>query len=153
MDEPNLGENEAQPCFDVDAMLGKLAKWLRILGFDAAYPCVAPSKGRTFVSARKQAPFPIDVIITSARLADQIEEVFEQMDIRPDSALLFTRCLLCNLPVREIPKEKASSKVPPVVFQNTETFHQCPGCGRIYWEGSHVERTRRRVDQLMASVD
>jgi uncharacterized protein with PIN domain len=153
MDHPTPDDSEGQPSFDVDAMLGKLAKWLRILGFDAAYPCMAPSKGRVFVSARKQAPFPIDVIITSTRLAEQLKELFEQTDIRPDPALLFTRCLLCNVTVREIPKENASGKVPPVVLQITETFHQCPVCGRIYWEGSHVERTRRRVDQLVASAE
>ncbi|MBM4328605.1 MAG: hypothetical protein FJ118_15750 [Deltaproteobacteria bacterium] len=152
MDRPAAGESEMQPGFDVDAMLGKLAKWLRILGFDAAYPCVAPSKGRIFVSARKQAPFAIDVVITSAKLAVQFDELWEQTDIRPDPGLLFRRCLHCNLPVQEIRKEKASGKVPHGVFQITETFRQCPGCGKIYWEGSHVERTRGRVDQLTASV-
>jgi hypothetical protein len=134
------------PRFDVDGMLGRVAKWLRILGFDAAYPCSRPSGDRLFVTARTAAASSRTVVVTSSRPAKQLRQLLDQTGIVVDPELLLTRCLICNVPVSEIGKEQAEGYVPGPVFQAHTAFHQCPRCSRIYWEGSHRGRIERFLE-------
>jgi len=134
--------------FDVDGMLGRLAKWLRILGFDADFPCPSPSEGRLFVTMKKAARFSSAITITATDLESQLEELFEQTKILPDPDLFLSRCLVCNIPVTEIPKESVSGKVPRPVFEMISVFNECPRCRRIYWEGSHGTRIKSRLEKI-----
>ncbi len=134
--------------FDVDGMLGRLAKWLRILGFDAAFPCSRPSAGRIFVTARKAVPYAGAMLVTGNDPLEQLKQVLEQAGIRPDPKLFLSRCLVCNVPVREVKRENVVGKVPDRILENAELFHECPACGRIYWEGSHAERMQKRLQNL-----
>jgi uncharacterized protein len=131
---------------DVDGMLGRLAKWLRILGFDAAFPRSRPSPGRFFVTARKSITYAGAIVVSGEDPSDQLRQVLEQAGIRPDPRLFLSRCLICNVPVREVQWEDVAGKVPDGVFQKSRSFHECPECGRIYWEGSHAERIKKRLE-------
>jgi hypothetical protein len=130
---------------DVDGMLGRLAKWLRILGFDAAFPRSRPSEGRLFVTARRSVAYAGAIVVSGGDPSDQLRQVMEQAGIRPDPRLLLSRCLICNVPVREVQREDIAGKVPDGVFQRSRSFHECPECGRIYWEGSHAERIKKKL--------
>jgi uncharacterized protein len=77
-----------------------------------------------------------------------LRQVLEQAGIRPDPRLFLSRCLICNVPVREVQREDVAGKVPEGVFQRSRTFHECPECGRIYWEGSHADRIKKRLEVL-----
>jgi hypothetical protein len=77
---------------------------------------------------------------------EQLRQVLEQAGIRPDPKLFLSRCLICNIPVRETERENAAGKVPDGIFQTSRNFNECPSCGRIYWEGSHAERMRKRLE-------
>ena len=133
---------------DVDGMLGRLAKWLRILGFDAVFPRSQPSEGRLFVTARRSITYAGAIVVSGEDPSDQLRQVLEQTGIRPDPRLFLSRCLICNVPVREVQWEDVAGKVPDGVFQKSRSFRECPECGRIYWEGSHAERIKKRLQDL-----
>ena len=136
------------PCFDVDGMLGRLAKWLRILGFDAAYPRSAPSGEKYFVTTRKQERIPQILIVTANDSMEQLKEVLTAIRVRPNPGLFFSRCLICNTPVVKIPRDDVFGQVPEQIFASRSEFHKCPQCGRVYWEGSHLSRAIRRLKSV-----
>jgi uncharacterized protein with PIN domain len=144
----NQSSNLAGPSasFDVDGMLGRLAKWLRILGFDTAFPRSRPSVGRLFVTARRSVAYAGAIVVSGDDPSGHLRQVLERAGIRPDPRLFFSRCLICNVPVREVRREDVAGKVPDGVFQRSRSFHECPECSRIYWEGSHAERIKKRLE-------
>jgi uncharacterized protein with PIN domain len=138
--------------FIADAMLGRLAKGLRLLGFDVHYDRMLSDneiirlsleQGRmiltrdTGLAARPLAA--LHLFITSDRIQEQIDQVLAfvppDTDVRP-----LTRCTLCNEGLVPIRKEDVLDRVPPYVLEKYSTFVQCTVCGRIYWRGSHVKR-------------
>jgi len=131
--------------------LGKLAKWLRAIGYDAeisggAIPDLlakATAENRTvltrLVRLRHHRGTPV-VWIRSDQLKTQLQEIKTSCGIRLVQKKLFSRCVLCNAPVEEIAKEKVKGKVPPYVFKTMDRFSLCPRCRRIYWAATHWER-------------
>ncbi|MGO9570607.1 MAG: Mut7-C RNAse domain-containing protein [Desulfomonilaceae bacterium] len=146
-----VNDPSAQPIpsasFDVDGMLGRLAKWLRILGFDAVFPRSRPSAGRLFVTARRSVTHAGAIVVSGEDPSDQLRQVLDHAGIRPDPRFFLSRCLICNVPVREVQRQDVAGKVPDGVFQRSLNFHECPECGRIYWEGSHAERIKKRLEE------
>ncbi len=146
-----IDETEHAPesaSFDVDGMLGRLAKWLRILGFDTGYPRSVPSEGRYFVTTREVTSRTGVVRVTAQRPLEQLKQVIEQTGVSVESDRFFSRCLVCNLPVAEVSKELVAGRVPEPVFASKSEFHECPRCKRLYWEGSHLERTKKRLEDV-----
>jgi uncharacterized protein len=134
-----------QPCFDVDGMLGRLAKWLRILGFDAAYPRISSTIGRYFVTTKDRISGGKTIVVSGDDPMEQLKQVLTAIHVRPDQSLFFSRCLICNVPVVEIPKADVSGRVPEEILGSRSEFHECPQCRRVYWEGSHLGRIVRRL--------
>jgi len=147
METRPLNVPAASVCFDVDPGLGPLAKWLRILGFDAAYPCGEPSSGRFFVTARQAAGRFGTITVRSADVLEQVKQVLDEMAVAPDPGLFFSRCLLCNVPVRPVSREQVAGKVPDHIAELVSEFNECPNCGRIYWQGSHFGRIKARLKE------
>lgn len=144
--------------FIADTMLGKLSKWLRILGFDTLYYPHINSKDlidialrdRRFLLTRntaisKAATFPY-LFITSDHLILQMKEVIEKLSISKADLRIFTLCIICNLPLQAIEPEKVKGKVPEYVFLTQKSFSSCPGCQRIFWKGTHYQNTLERID-------
>ncbi len=154
MDQRITGTPEDVPAFDVDGMLGGLVKWLRILGYDAAFPCPGPtSLFRIFVTASPGKARAGDVIITAEHRLQQLAEVLQQTGIVPDEALFFSRCILCNERVIPVPRDEVVAKIPDSIFRGGGPFHVCPKCGRVYWEGSHIRRVKTRLRALDVKDD
>jgi uncharacterized protein with PIN domain len=151
--------DQAPPAeFDLDGMLGRLAKWLRILGFDAEYPVPRPRPGRIYLTARKSCSGPESIQIVSGDLPEQMRQVFEESGIAPSPDLFLCRCLACNEQVRPIRKEDVVGRAPARVLDLTDKFRECARCGRIYWEGTHPVRMKRRLkawglDLIRAEAD
>jgi uncharacterized protein len=145
-------QSESQESFDVDGMLGKLAKWLRILGFDAKYSCRVPSQGRVFVTARRCAKYSGAVIVDSTECFEQLKQALDQAGVKPAPELFLSRCLMCNVRVHEVPPEMVKDQAPPEVFAKTHVFKRCPICGRVYWDGSHGERMKRKLQESGISL-
>jgi uncharacterized protein with PIN domain len=147
----------APPRFLADAMLGRLARWLRILGFDTAYePDIADARlvrraieeDRIILTRDRLLPTEwrvegIHVISTDAPL-EQLRDVCDAFAL-VERMRLFTRCSRCNAPLRVIARDAARGHVPDRVLEASERFMRCDACERVYWSGSHVERMRRIV--------
>lgn len=161
--EPGVEEKRAaRPRFAVDAMLGRLARWLRVLGLDASWEADVADADlvrraldeRRWILTRDRA-LPIEWRVPRVHLVaaeaplEQLAEVIRAFALDPAQLVLFARCTRCNAPLAEIPREAAAGAVPPRVFETTARFHRCPACGRVYWEGSHVDRMRRTLERLL----
>lgn len=151
------GQMESEPRFLVDAMLGTLAKWLRILGFDAVYDPsfddhqlvrIARAQDRVLLSrdtglVRHRAVRSLWV--ESQVLEEQLAQVIQEYRLQADNP--FSRCPACNHPLEAVPKGEAWGHVPPFVFQTQERFSICPKCNRFYWRGTHWQRMLDHIDR------
>ena len=151
--------------FIADHMVGKLAKWLRIMGYDTAYDRElsdselvqkAVDEDRIILTRdtrliqRKLASN--HVFIQSDHLMDQIRQLMTELNLEVNVERLFTRCLVCNAQLNRIEKEEVKDRVPPYVYQTQESFAHCPHCDRIYWRGTHVDHVFQRLGELAASI-
>ena len=146
--------------FVADDMLGKLAKWLRLLGYDVTYPAPAEdSQLLRSAQAEDRVLLTRDrglagrfsgrkVLVVSGDPWAQLSQVVEELDLDVGGGFL-TRCSICNEPIEPLPKEEAEGLVPPYVFGTHDRFARCPKCGRVYWEGSRVERMKRRLREVL----
>ncbi len=147
--------------FVADAMLGRLARWLRLLGFDCAWePDVSDRdlvrrgvEEQRVILTRDRAladEWRVSGIQTlrAERTGEQLRELLGRLDLA-DSVRLFSRCSACNEPLAEVAPESVRGRVPDRVFAQQEAFRGCPRCGRIYWEGSHTARVRRVAEGLL----
>jgi uncharacterized protein with PIN domain len=145
-------------------MLGKLARWLRLLGFDCAHEGDftdaelvrrGVSEARAILSRDRSLPeeWSVDgiTLVEAERVRDQLVEVIRRFSMKHEIRL-FSRCSECNLQLRPAEPGAVRDRVPPSVRATRDTFTTCEGCGRVYWEGSHTDRFRRVVDRLLAAV-
>jgi len=140
--------------FIVTRELGRLAKWLRILGYDTVYFAQdKPSSlliealrdNRTILSRNRRLPKSCGiriVLINAENVQIQIKELFEALGLKPQAHLMFSRCILCNTELAEIEKSEVKDKVPEYVFTTQDNFVTCPTCQRIYWQGTHWGRVK-----------
>lgn len=130
--------------------LGRLAKWLRMLGFDAKYSSEgkkssliieALQEGRVVITrSNRLGDYPAGikkVTIVKDDVQAQIKQVFHELSISPDESLMFSRCTICNDILNKENKADIKDKVPEYVFNTNESFYSCPKCKRIYWQGTH----------------
>ena len=142
--------------FIADAMLGSLAKRLRLLGFDVLYDRtladndvlrLALEQGRiiltrdTGLACRPLAQNHI--LIKSDHVEEQLRQVLDAFSLSSSGPL--TRCSVCNQPLVSLDRDAARDRVPDHVLRTMTTFFECKGCGRTYWEGSHVKRMSGRM--------
>jgi uncharacterized protein with PIN domain len=151
--------------FIVDCNVGKLARWLRVAGFDTLFfndiddnrlVRMAVDEGRVLLT--KDREMMKRRLITSGRLTAVLihgEEVKEQMSQVMDAldpgaeAQPFTRCLECNEVLEPAEKEAVRERVPPYVLRTQTDYMQCPGCRRVYWRGTHWDRMRRELEGML----
>lgn len=140
--------------------LGRLTKWLRILGFDAAY-LSGGSRSELIINSLRE-----DRIILSRdrrmsqlsgvrflrikydKVREQLKQTLEELDIKLENCPLFTRCVICNRQLEDIEKKKIKDKVPEYVYNTQGDFVICPECGRIYWQGTHWGNVRQLLDSV-----
>ena len=143
-----------------DAMLGKLARWLRMLGYDTLYMRGADAKIAHRARAEDRVLLTRDhelakrrglrtVLIDAQTLEPQLEEVIAAVGPPPSDAP--ARCMACNVPLRPITQAEARPHVPPYVAKTHARFQRCDQCGKVYWEGSHWHGIRARIDEVLNS--
>ena len=155
------------PKFIVDQNVGKLTKWLRILGYDTIFfrgssdsrmIAVALAENRviltrdTHIMRRRVVTKGLlkAILIQSEYPEEQIQQVIETLNLDCQSRL-FTLCLECNQPLLERSKEQVRDLVPPYVFKTQSQYRQCPSCQRIYWRGTHWQAMAKKVEQFKCS--
>ena len=149
--------------FVADAMLGRLAKSLRMLGYDVLYRpdiedrdlrLVAVRDGRIVLTRDREvaeSALPIEVVtIDSDDPREQLRRAVRDLGLSVEEGL-FTRCLVCNEPVVDVERSEVEGQVPPYVYETQEHFVRCPRCGRIYWPATHVARAREWLRAVLGS--
>ena len=147
--------------FIADAMLGRLAKWMRIMGCDVAYfrkiedrelVDLALEQGRliltrdTLLIRRKKARGNF-FLVEGNSYKDQLKQVAKQFSLDPYENLL-TRCIKCNIQLAEIDKEKLRDSLPGYVYDSQVSFRRCPGCERIYWPATHKDGITKMLEEI-----
>lgn len=145
--------------FLCDKMLGTLAKWLRIYGFDTFYANseiddeglmeIAKKEKRVLITrdkdliikAKKELIKTIHVEKTG--IDNELSAVLNEIDI--DKSKILSRCTICNTILEEIKKSEAKNKVAEKVFENNKKFWFCSKCKRIYWKGTHYENMIEKI--------
>ena len=149
------------PRFIVDCNLGRLARYLRLMGFDSLYcndyrdtdvATISQQQNRIVLTRdRKLLQYKIidhGFFIRSTSPADQVREVLQRLDlyrlVRP-----FTRCTRCNGILVPVPKETVDPLLEPGTRRYYHTFRQCPDCKQVYWQGSHYARSLKLIEGFM----
>jgi len=148
--------------FICDDNLGKLAKWLRTLGYDTLFfdpiedgdlIARALKEDRTVLSRDTQlSRFKLKLgerlmLIQSDNPLEQLKQVEKHFGLKQDEKLLFSRCLVCNEPLEKTEKEEIKDRLYPYVYQTQDTFVHCPQCERIYWSATHVQRMKATLSK------
>ncbi|MBI4698026.1 MAG: Mut7-C RNAse domain-containing protein [Nitrospirae bacterium] len=155
--------------FIADSMLGRLARWLRLLGYDTLYypriddrellriaredERVLLTRDTRLVKARGLKNF---LLLTDNDSFKQLGEVISVLGLKVNdklkdgvSALSLSRCAVCNARLAAVRKEEAKAFVPEYVFQTSEAFRKCSGCGKLYWNGTHPEKFREKLKEIL----
>ena len=136
-----------------DSMLGRLARWLRLLGYDAPQPKRLPvqaAPGEMLLTRRRAwQGRPGVVFIRHDHLEDQLKQVLTDLELTPEPSQIFSRCLDCNVPVEPLAREDAAGRVPDYILDTAEGFTECPICGRVFWPGSHGKRAKERLNNIL----
>ncbi len=140
-----------------DHMLGTLAKWLRFMGYDTAYPgplgdtemlALAEREDRILLTRDKELAGRSSraLRVRSDDLEEQIREVASALGLRLIDPL--SRCSLCNTPLVAAKLEEVGDLVPEGVRARHTLFWQCPGCHKVYWQGSHWDKMVERLNRF-----
>jgi uncharacterized protein with PIN domain len=151
---------DPRPRFMMDHMVIRLGKYLRIIGYDADWDLGlrthelilrANATGRIFVTrnlhiTNQYPPVRRMILLTHPDPAIQFKTLVQDLHLDTRSAL-FSRCIRCNEALVSLPdKEAAKGQVHPNVLIRQERFFRCPHCGTIFWHGSHVANTCRKLE-------
>ncbi len=147
--------------FVVDCMLGKLAKWLKILGFDTVYLNkaedsdllrIARSERRTLLTKDHgllaAAKGVRSLFVGSDDWPGQLVQVLDAYGLR-GAVRPHSRCLACNVELKRIPKSAARNLVTPFVLERSASFAICPSCERVYWPGTHFHSMDGRIEGIL----
>jgi uncharacterized protein with PIN domain len=151
--------------FVLDVHLGRLARYLRLLGFDALYrndatddelAAVATAEGRILLSRDRGLVGRRDVthahLIASTVPREQAAEVVRRLDLTGQVSP-FRRCLVCNGEVAAVAVEEVGEPVPEWVRATHREVRCCPTCGRVYWRGGHWQRMARLIDTILRAAE
>jgi hypothetical protein len=148
---------DGQPRFTAESTLGKLAKWLRILGFDTRYeqraPAAAGGAADRIVLTRtrrryQRLPAGGAILIHSDLPEDQLRQVIAEAGLTREMLAPFSRCIRCNEPIVTAVRSEVRDQVPDYVWETHTDFRRCPRCGRIYWPGTHTTRSLDKIRHL-----
>jgi uncharacterized protein with PIN domain len=149
--------------FVLDVHLGRLAGYLRMLGFDAVYSnrigdlelVRISCQEKRILLTRDRGVLKHSAVTHGYWLREtdsrrQAAEIVRRFDLA-QSLRPLTRCMVCNEPLRAVSKAEIRGRVPPGTLQWCDEFRECAGCGRVYWEGSHCRWMRQWIEQLAAT--
>ena len=156
--------SQKKPIFLVDAMLGNLAKKLRVLGYDSTYfssiedeklVIIAKNEKRTILSkdellckTAQNQNIPAILIRGNDEL-EQIAQIHQSMKL--EKFVIDTnnsRCIVCNGKLQPTEKYRIIDKIPEGILEREEKFWMCDGCKKIYWQGTHFEKLQEFADKL-----
>ncbi len=150
--------------FILDMHLGKLALYLRMLGFDTLYrndytdeelARISNTEGRILLTKDrgllKRNEVTHGYYVRETDPQRQIIEILQRFDLA-DAVRPFRLCLRCNTPLQPVAKQAIVHRLPPRAREYYDEFHICPTCARIYWRGSHYDRMQRSIERLLKQI-
>lgn len=155
------------PRFIADVNVGRLAKWLRAMGFDVLYltdmedgalVALATAEGRVILT--RDTHIVERRLVTSGRtkavllvhddLRGQLRQVVRELGLEADRQ--FSRCIRCNVPLLSVAKADVAVRVPPYVYSTQDAFSECPQCHKLYWRGSHWHNMRVELEEVRSEA-
>lgn len=165
--QQSLSENETEKLkFIADMMLGRLARYLRIFGFDVLYfhnisdeDLINKSKEEARIVLTRDSRM-IDrkvfkygkikfLFINDDDVLKQLEQIKNEISLKLSINLI--RCIECNQILKKVDKEKIKGKVPAFIYKSTDDFAYCSNCDKYYWKGTHLELMNKRFSHLLKS--
>lgn len=151
-----------EPRFVLDTHLGKLASYLRMLGFDTLYQNDYADEALARISAEqrrilltrdrgllKRSVVTHGYLVRADDPREQVKEVLQRFDLL-DAIKSFSRCMHCNAVLKNVGYEEVKSIIPPRVRQNTREFKQCQECKQVYWKGTHHRGMVEFINQIVS---
>ena len=153
-----------EPRFLADVMLARLARWLRVLGYDtasagadeddAALARRADAEGRWLLTRDRrladETPRALGVLLRAGPPLAQLREVIDRLSLAPAGRALFERCMLCNTPLPPATEDEAAAALHDVCAAHRPApVRASPACGRAYWEGAHTRRMRAALARAL----
>lgn len=149
--------------FICDDNLGRLAKWLRTLGYDTLfYSSIsdqelvkrALDEGRIILTRDNHLIQMKSVqnylLIKSDQHLEQLKQVIKHFKLKKDDMKLFTRCLVCNTPLKEVGKEKIKDRLYPYVSKTQDDFVYCSACDKIFWPATHIDHMKHKLTKIFS---
>ena len=146
-----------------DQMLGTLATWLRILGYDTVYVPQGTTDNELLEIAKKEQRIlisrDINLLIRAKKelipfielhttdLDEQLRTVIKQIPL--DNTHVLSRCTLCNTPLQTIEKTQIKNQVPKKIYEQHDTFWYCATCSKVYWMGTHYTNMVQKFQNLV----
>jgi len=148
--------------FAAERTLGRLGKWLRLMGFDtlleSEYPkgafirSIGPD--RIFLTRTQRLAHSHEglqtIFIRANDPEEQLAELVRCAVIRPEDIQAFTRCMACNEPIVAVDRQAVHGLAPDYIWHTQANFSTCPKCGRVYWRGTHTERAMKRLKEIFS---
>jgi uncharacterized protein with PIN domain len=155
--------------FIADSMLGRLAKWLRLLGYDTLYyphienrlllkiaredNRILLTKDTRLVKVRGLEKF---LLLQDNNPFNQLRTVITSFNLPVQNMLLtsreqplLSRCIVCNANLNDVSRDTVKDSVPVYVYQTSHKFRKCSGCGKIYWDGTHPGKFREKLAEVI----
>ncbi len=155
--------------FIADSMLGRLARWLRLLGYDTLYyPQIEDrlllkiarednrillTRDTRLVKVRGLQHF---LLLKESNPFRQLKNLIMTFELKlndksgsVEGAAILSRCAVCNASLNNIPKEEVKGFVPQYVYQTSDIFRQCSRCGKLYWKGTHPEKFKKKLTEIL----
>jgi uncharacterized protein with PIN domain len=150
-----------EPRFALDVHLGKLARLLRMCGFDALYENDSSDEALVRTARRekriiltrdrgllKRRIVTHGLLLRSLVPREQLAQVLRRFDLG-GRVRMFSLCIVCNVPIERVDKAAVMTLLPPVVAAAYADFSRCPRCGRVFWRGTHWERMKRLAAEVL----
>lgn len=146
--------------FIIDGMLGKVTRWLRILGYDVEYSNnlddaklieIAKKEKRILLTRdlelyQQATAKGIDALYLEETFgSEKLARLAQRFKIRLEIDMEKSRCPKCNTPVKPVPKTNVAEKVEKSTYNYYDEFWECPECKQIYWQGAHWKRIRETL--------
>jgi uncharacterized protein len=154
--------------FLCDAMLGSVARWLRLLGYDAAYVGPKASDDEVLAQAERENRFLATrdlqlmqralrrnlgaLLLKEASKEEQVLLLLMHAGAKLDPSRFFTRCTECGELLQRATKSDVLDTLPPSVAKTHDEFWRCPACSHVYWQGSHVTEIEKKILELARRI-
>jgi uncharacterized protein with PIN domain len=153
--------------FIVDGMLGKLARWLRILGHDVHYYSDSEDKKLLEVAKyEKRVLLTRDhelyqmaktqgaeaVLVDAPDVGGKLADLANRFGFKLEINLSISRCPKCNEMIRAVSKEMLVNQIPELTFTYYDEFWKCPGCGQVYWRGAHWKKIKKTLEEANSNL-